>query len=49
MASTPDIGPDQDEHDNPGSTQVNPGGVSAPQPAEGSDAAEPKQPGSPQG
>jgi hypothetical protein len=49
MASKPDTGPDQDERENPGSSQPNPTGVSTEQPAEGSDGADPKQPGSPQG
>jgi hypothetical protein len=49
MASKPDTGPDQDERDNPGSSQPNPAGVSTEQPAEGSEGADPKQPGSPQG
>lgn len=49
MASQPPSGPDTEDRENPGDETLNPAGVSTDQPAEGSDDAAPKQPGSPQG
>lgn len=42
-------GPSEEERTKPGSSEADPTGKSAPDPAEGADDAPPEQPGSPQG
>lgn len=49
MASQPPSGPTPQDRENTGDETLNPSGVSTDAPAEGDEAADPAQPGSPQG